>query len=241
MNEIKHYDDFTHVLNRMSNDDFAYFLTSYAESKGKEIKLLPIFIDKFNAFSWVGYFTEDGTPSDDYCKIVITEILKNAYCSDYVLIEETKGKPKLTFFTKENVKHEMFKHSFVVSFFADKNAWNEPLYPNGLSNDIYVAFNEYRIKKYDVIVGIMYIRKDENVEVDKIAFVGADVDFDYVKKVDKNLNVLEELGQADTYLYNSETNFQHKIFVKNEKDFDLIKSLPLYENSVELVKEFPNE
>lgn len=57
----------------------------------------------------------------------------------------------------------------------------------------------------------------------------------------EHLNVLEELGQADTYLYNSETNFQRKIFVKNEKDFDLIKSLPLYKNSVELVKEFPNE
>lgn len=57
----------------------------------------------------------------------------------------------------------------------------------------------------------------------------------------KMLSVLEELGQADTYLYNSETNFQRKIFVKNEKDFDLIKSLPLYKNSVELVKEFPNE
>lgn len=36
MNEIKHYDDFTSVLNRMSNDDFAYLLASYAESKGKE-------------------------------------------------------------------------------------------------------------------------------------------------------------------------------------------------------------
>lgn len=154
---------------------------------------------------------------------------------------EIKGKPKLTFFTKESVKCEMFKHSFVVSFFMDKNAWNEPLYPNGLSNDTYVAFNEYRIKKYDIIVGIMYIRGDKNVEVDKIAFVGTDVEFDYIKKVDENLNVLEELGQADTYLYNSETNFQRKIFVKNEKDFDLIKSLPLYKNSVELVKEFPNE
>lgn len=241
MNEIKHYDDFTSVLNRMSNDDFAYLLTSYAESKGKELKLLPILIDKFNALSWVGYFTEDGTPSDDYCKIVITEILKNAYWSDYVLIEEIKGKPKLTFFTKESVKCEMFKHSFVVSFFMDKNAWNEPLYPNGLSNDTYVAFNEYRMKKYDIIVGIMYIRGDKNVEVDKIAFVGTDVEFDYIKKVDENLSVLEELGQADTYIYNSETNFQHKIFVKNEKDFDLIKSLPLYKNSVELVKEFPNE
>lgn len=87
----------------------------------------------------------------------------------------------------------------------------------------------------------MYIRGDENVEVDKIAFVGTDVEFDYIKKVDENLSVLEELGQADTYIYNSETNFQHKIFVKNEKDFDLIKSLPLYKNSVELVKEFPNE
>lgn len=241
MNEIKHYDDFTSVLNRMSNDDFAYLLTSYAESKGKELKLLPILIDKFNALSWVGYFTEDGAPFDDNCKIIITEILKNAYWSDYVLIEEIKGKPKLTFFTKESVKGEMFKHSFVVSFFMDKNAWNEPLYPNGLSNDTYVAFNEYRIKKYDIIVGIMYIRGDKNVEVDKIAFVGTDVEFDYIKKVDENLNVLEELGQADTYLYNSETNFQRKIFVKNEKDFDLIKSLPLYKNSVELVKEFPNE
>lgn len=58
MNEIKHYDDFTHVLNRMSNDDFAYILTSYAESKGKKLKLLPIFVDKFNSLSWVGYFTE---------------------------------------------------------------------------------------------------------------------------------------------------------------------------------------
>lgn len=101
MNEIKHYDDFTSVLNRMSNDDFAYLLTSYAESKGKELKLLPIFIDKFNALSWVGYFTEDGAPFDDNCKIIITEILKNAYWSDYVLIEEIKGKPKLTFLLKK--------------------------------------------------------------------------------------------------------------------------------------------
>lgn len=240
MNEIKHYDDFTSVLSRMNNDDFAYLLTSYAKSKGKELKLLPIFFDKFNALSWVGYFTEDGAPFDDNCKIIITEILTNAYLYDYVLIEEIKGKPKLTFFTKENVKCEMFKHSFVVSFFMDKNVWNEPLYLNGLSNDIYTAFNEYQIRKYDIIVGIMYVRADENVEVDKIAFVGTDVDFDYVQKVDENLNVLEDLGQADTYIY-TKTNFDKKIFVKNEKDFDFIKSLPLYKNSVELVKEFPNE
>lgn len=240
MNEIKHYDDFTSALNRMSNDDFAYLLTSYAESKGKGIELLPIFIDKFNSFSWIGYFTEDGVPFGDYSKTIITEILRNAYCSDYVLIEETENKPNLTFFTKENVKHEMFKHSFVVSFFMDKTAWSEPLYPNGLSNDIYVAFNEYQIKNYDIIVGIMRIREDKNVEIDKIAFVATDVDFDYVKKVDKNLNALKELGQADTFLY-TKIDFQLKIFVKNERDFDLIKSLPFYKNSVELVKEFPNE
>lgn len=66
---------------------------------------------------------------------------------------------------------------------------------------------------------------------------------EYIKdleKVDENLNVLEDLGQADTFLY-TKIDFQHKIFVKNEKDFDLIKSLPLYKNNVELVKEFPNE
>lgn len=236
MNEIKHYDDFTHVLNRMSNDDFAYILTSYAESKGKKLKLLPIFVDKFNSLSWVGYFTENGAPFDDNCKIIITEILTNAYLYDYVLVEELNDKPKLSFFTKDSVKCEMFKHPFVASFFVDKNAWNEPLYPNGFSNDIYVAFN----RKYDIIVGIMYVRADENVEVDKIAFVGTDVDFDYVQKVDENLYVLEDLGQADTYIY-TKTNFDKKIFVKNEKDFDFIKSLPLYKNSVELVKEFPNE
>lgn len=66
---------------------------------------------------------------------------------------------------------------------------------------------------------------------------------EYIKdleKVDENLNVLEELGQADTFLY-TKTNFNNKIFVKNERDFDLIKSLPYYQNNVELVKEFPNE
>ena len=61
-----------------------------------------------------------------------------------------------------------------------------------------------------------------------------------IQKVDENLNVLEELGQADTFLY-TKTNFNNKIFVKNERDFDLIKSLPYYQNNVELVKEFPNE
>lgn len=63
---------------------------------------------------------------------------------------------------------------------------------------------------------------------------------DEENKVDENLNVLEELGQADTFLY-TKTNFNNKIFVKNERDFDLIKSLPYYQNNVELVKEFPNE
>lgn len=32
-----------------------------------------------------------------------------------------------------------------------------------------------------------------------------------------------------------------QLFIKNERDFDLIKSLPYYQNNVELVKEFPNE
>lgn len=66
---------------------------------------------------------------------------------------------------------------------------------------------------YDIIVGIMHVRRDEDVEVDKIAFVGTDVDFNYIKKVDENLNVLEELGQAGTFLY-TKTNFNNKIFVK---------------------------
>lgn len=145
----------------------------------------------------------------------------------------------------------MFKHLFVVKLFTDKKAWSEPLYENGRSNDTYTAFCEYLTTEeisellnenncYDIIVGIMYVRRDEDVEVDKIAFVGTDVDFNYIKKVDENLNVLEKLGQADTFLY-TKTNFNNKIFVKNERDFDLIKSLPYYQNNVELVKEFPNE
>lgn len=38
MKSIKHYDDFTDVLNRMNNDDFALFLTGYAESIGRNIQ-----------------------------------------------------------------------------------------------------------------------------------------------------------------------------------------------------------
>lgn len=60
MKSIKHYDDFTDVLNRMNNDDFALFLTGYAESIGRNIQLLPIHIDKFDCLAWVGYFTENG-------------------------------------------------------------------------------------------------------------------------------------------------------------------------------------
>lgn len=252
MKSIKHYDDFTDVLNRMNNDDFALFLTGYAESIGRNIQLLPIHIDKFDCLAWVGYFTENGgLNGDDENRFIVSEILKNAYCSDYVLIEEGEERPKLTFFTKKNLKSEMFKHLFVVKLFTDKKAWSEPLYENGRSNDTYTAFCEYLTTEeisellnenncYDIIVGIMYVRRDENVEVDKIAFVGTDVDFNYIKKVDENLNVLEELGQADTFLY-TKTNFNNKIFVKNERDFDLIKSLPYYQNNVELVKEFPNE
>ena len=65
MKSIKHYDDFTDVLNRMNNDDFALFLTGYAESIGRNIQLLPIHIDKFDCLAWVGYFTENGGLNGD--------------------------------------------------------------------------------------------------------------------------------------------------------------------------------
>ena len=131
-----YYDDFTNVLNRMNNDDFALFLTGYAESIGRNIQLLPIHIDKFDCLAWVGYFTENGgLNGDDENRFIVSEILKNAYCSDYVLIEEEEERPKLTFFTKKNLKNEMFKHLFVVKLFTDKKAWSEPLYENGRSND----------------------------------------------------------------------------------------------------------
>lgn len=169
MKSIKHYDDFTDVLNRMNNDDFALFLTGYAESIGRNIQLLPIHIDKFDCLAWVGYFTENGgLNGDDENRFIVSEILKNAYCSDYVLIEEGEERPKLTFFTKKNLKSEMFKHLFVVKLFTDKKAWSEPLYENGSINDTYTAFCEYLTteeisdnneKKYREMIDKYYIIK----------------------------------------------------------------------------------
>ena len=79
MKSIKHYDDFTDVLNRMNNDDFALFLTGYPESIGRNIQLLPIHIDKFDCLAWVGYFTENGgLNGDDENRFIVSEILKNA-------------------------------------------------------------------------------------------------------------------------------------------------------------------
>lgn len=252
MKSIKHYDDFTAVLNRMNNDDFALLLTGYAESIGRNIQLLPIHIDKFDCLAWIGYFTEDGgLNGNDENRFIITEILNNAYCSDYVLIEEGEEKPKLTFFTKKNLKSEMFKHYFVVKLFTDKKAWSEPLYENGSSNDTYVAFCEYLTteentellnedNRYDVIVGIMYVREDNNVEVDKISFVGTGVDINFINHIDDSLNTFEENGQADTYIYSLKKD-RGEIYVKNQTDFDLINSLPNFKGCVKLVNEFPNE
>lgn len=105
MKSIKHYDDFTDVLNRMNNDDFALFLTGYAESIGRNIQLLPIHIDKFDCLAWVGYFTENGgLNGDDENRFIVSEILKNAYCSDYVLIEEGERKTKINILYKKEFK-----------------------------------------------------------------------------------------------------------------------------------------
>lgn len=253
MKNFKNYDDFTDVLNRMNNDDFALLLTGYAESIGRDFKLLPIHIDKFDCLAWVGYFTEDGgLNGDEENRFIVTEILENAYCSDYVLIEEGEEElPKLTFFTGKELKKTMFNHYFVYKFFKDKKAWSEPLYENGRSNDTYVAFSEYLTDDekdtqtniechYDLFAGILYIRDNNDVEVDSVGFIGTDVCFDFINKIDANLSEYEKIGIADTFIYDSEKS-NRNIYVKKQTDFDLINSLPNFKGCVKLVNEFPNE
>lgn len=140
------FDEFKDVLNTMSNENFAAFVTYFYEYNGvDEYKIIPIGFNQNNTLLWVGYFAEDyGKANDEVSKQIIETILQNASTSDYLILKNNNANEAV--FLKENeLKETCFKNDIVQNIFKERNAWSEPMFDlyGNIQNNLFVTLINY--------------------------------------------------------------------------------------------------
>lgn len=136
------YEDFKDMLNTMSNEDFASFVTYFYEFNGtNEYQILPIGFNKNNTLLWVGYFAEDyGKANNDLSKKIIEKILQNACNSDYVVINGDDVDNMI--FLKENqLKTFCSDCGLIEEIYNEKTSWSDPMFDTygNMQNDLFVT------------------------------------------------------------------------------------------------------